>query len=118
MDSRWAAADTLASVEIELNPSESFNKISIFEYQDTKNLPDGFSQIRIPRIQKYSIDILQDGQWQTIFLSDEPMGDCKVVKLAVSYTTSKLRFKVLKATAPPSIYELSVIDMPSAQAEL
>jgi len=118
MDSRWAAADTLASIEIALNPSASFNKITIFEYQDTKNLPDGFSQVRIPRIQQYSIDILQDGQWQTIFLSDEPMGDCKVVKLAVSYKTGKLRFRVLKATAPPSIYELSVIAMPSRHAEL
>ena len=118
MDSRWAAADTLASLEIALNPSASFNKITIFEYQDTKNLPDGFSQVRIPRIQQYSIDILQDGQWQTIFLSNEPMGDCKVVKLAVSYKTSKLRFRVLKATAPPSIYELSVIAMPYGHVKL
>ncbi|WP_449438398.1 hypothetical protein [Pedobacter steynii] len=98
---------------MELNPSESFNKISIFEYQDTKRLPDGFSQIRVPRIQQYSIDIMQNGQWQTIYLSDEPMGDCKVIRLPLSYNTGKLRLKVLKATAPPSIYELSVINMPA-----
>lgn len=109
MDSRWLAADTLASVEIELDPSESFNKVSIFEYQDTKKLPDGFSEIRIPRIQQYSIDILQSGGWKTIYLGDEPMSDCKVIKFPVSYKAGKLRFKVLKATAPPSIYELSVI---------
>lgn len=111
MDSRWAAADTLASMEIELNPSESFNKISIFEYQDTKKLPDGFSEIRIPRIQQYSIDILQNGQWKTIYLGDEPMSDCKVIKFPVDYKANKLRFKVLKAIAPPSIYELSIISM-------
>ena len=113
MNSRWAAKDTLAAIEMELNPSESFNKISIFEYQDTKRLPDGFSQIRVPRIQQYSIDIMQNGQWQTIYLSDEPMGDCKVIRLPLSYNTGKLRLKVLKATAPPSIYELSVINMPA-----
>ena len=112
MKSRWAAKDTLANVEMELNPSEPFNKISIFEYQDTKNLPDGFSQIRVSRIQQYSVDIMQNGQWTTIYLSDEPMGDCKVIKLPLSYNASKLRLKVLKATAPPSIYELNVINMP------
>ncbi|EDM37743.1 calx-beta domain protein [Pedobacter sp. BAL39] len=116
MDSRWAAKDTIASLEIDLNPQEPFNKISIFEYQDTKNLPDGFSQIRIPRIQKYSIDILQHGEWMTIYLGDDPIGDCKVVRFAQDYKTSRLRFRVLKATAAPSIYELSVIRMPEISA--
>lgn len=112
INSRWAAKDTLATVEMELNPSEPFNKISIFEYQETKRLPDGFSQVRVSRIQQYSIDIMKNGQWQTIYLSDEPMGDCKVIKLPASYNTNKLRLKVLRATAPPSIYELSVINLP------
>jgi alpha-L-fucosidase len=111
-DTRWAASDMDASIEMELNPNEAFNKISIFEYQDTKNSKDGFSQVRIPRIQSYSVAIIKDGEWQTIFLSDEPMGDCKVIRFPVSYKTNKLRFKVLKSSAPPSIYELSVINMP------
>ena len=117
LDSRWAAADTLASIEMELNPNEAFNKISIFEYQDTKELPDGFSQIRVPRIQKYSVAILQNGQWQTIYLGDEPMGDCKVIRFPYTYKTSKLRFKVLKATASPSIYEICVINMPEKKSK-
>ncbi|HEY1019521.1 MAG TPA: alpha-L-fucosidase [Sediminibacterium sp.] len=112
LDSRWLAADTLAEIIMELNPAEPFNKISIFEYQDTKNLPDGFSQTRTNRIQKYSVDIWLDGQWQTIYLGTEPMGDCKVIRLPRKYTTSKLRYKILKATAPPSLYELSVIHLP------
>ncbi len=110
LDSRWAAADTIASVEMELNPSEAFNKISIFEYQDVVELPDGFSQIRKPRIQQYSVDILQNGKWQTIYLGDEPMGDCKVIQFPRNYKASKLRFKVLKATALPSIYEICIIN--------
>ena len=113
MDTRWAAKELLASVEIELNPLEPFNKISIFEFQDTKNLTDGFSQIRENRIQQYSIDVLKNGSWVTIYLSDESMGDCKVIKFPRNYKTSKLRFNVLKATAPPSIYELSIINMPA-----
>jgi alpha-L-fucosidase len=111
LDSRWQAADTVAEVTIGLNASEPFNKISIFEYQDTKNLPDGFSQIRTNRIQEYSIDIWADGYWQTIYLGTEPMGDCKVIRLPRSYQTNKLRCRITKAAAPPSIYELSVIHM-------
>lgn len=117
LDSRWLAKDTLASVEMELDPTQRFNKITIFEYQDTKDLPDGFSQIRVPRIQQYSVDVMQNGQWQTIYLGDEPMGDCKVIRLPRSYTASKLRLKVLKASAPPSINEINVIDMPEKQSK-
>jgi alpha-L-fucosidase len=112
LDSRWLAADTLAELTIDLNSSGKFNKISIFEYKDTKSLPDGFSQIRTGRIEEYSIDILKDGKWQTIYLGTEPMGDCKVIRLSRSYQTKKLRLKIIKATAPPSLFELSVINMP------
>jgi alpha-L-fucosidase len=111
LDSRWQAADTLAEITMDLNPEEVFNKITIFEYPDTKNLPDGFSQIRTGRIQSYSIDILKDGQWHTIYLGTEPMGDCKVIRLPKRFQTSKLRVKILKATALPSLYEVSVINM-------
>ena len=110
LDSRWAAADTLASLEIELDPAAAFDKVSIFEYKDTKNLPDGFSQVRLPRIQEYAVDVFRDGRWETIYLGYEPMGDCKVIRLPASYKAAKLRFRVTKATALPSIYEISVID--------
>ena len=90
LDSRWTASDTLAELTMELDTAEAFNKISIFEYQDTKNLSDGFSQIRTGRVKEYSIDILDKGQWQTIYLGTEPMGDCKVISLPRNYKTSKL----------------------------
>ncbi|MGN7720527.1 alpha-L-fucosidase [Chitinophaga sp. 22620] len=112
LDSRWASADTLASLEITLDPAESFNKISIFEYKDTKDLADGFSQVRLPRIQEYAVDIMQNGRWETIYLGYEPMGDCKVIRLPKRYKTGRLRFRVTKAGNLPSIYELSVINMP------
>ncbi|WP_089904133.1 alpha-L-fucosidase [Chitinophaga arvensicola] len=111
LDSRWASSDTLASLEITLNPADAFNKISIFEYKDTKDLADGFSQARLPRIQAYAVDIQQNGHWDTIYLGDAPMGDCKVIRLPRRYQASRLRFRVTKATAPPSLYEISVIDM-------
>lgn len=111
LDTRWQCADSVGYVEIMLDAAQAFNKISIFEYQDEKDGPDGFSQIRVPRIQEYSIDIWVKGEWKTVYLSDEPMGDCKVIHLPVPYQTSKLRLNVLKSSGHPSITELSVMDM-------
>lgn len=111
LDSRWAAADTVASLEIALNPNESFDKISIFEYRDVEQLNDGFSQIRKSRIEEYSIQILQGKEWKTIYYGAESMGDCKVINFPESYKTAKMRFNVVKASALPSIYEINVIDM-------
>lgn len=109
LHSRWAASDTLAKLEIILHPEDSFDKITIFEFQDSKDGGDGFSNYRTNRIQSYCIEILINDKWKIIYLDDEPMGDCKVIRFPFSYKTPKLRFRVLRATAPPSIYEINVI---------
>ena len=113
METRWAAQDTLAELIINLNPNDKFNKITIFEYQDVKKSTDPkdiFSNYRFNRIQTYNIDIWTKDRWQTIYTDNRPMGDCKVIRFPVHYSTSKIRLKVTKATAPPSVYELNVID--------
>lgn len=109
MQTRWAAADTLATLEISLDEKQPFNKISIFEYPDIIQSNDKFSTYRTNRIQSYCIDILKDNTWKTIYMSEQPMGDCKVIHFPNAYKTSKLRFRVFKAFAPPSITELNVI---------
>ncbi len=112
MQTRWAASDTLAELIVELNPKDNFNKISIFEYQDTKklNANDEFSNERINRIQSFKIDIWKSNNWETIFSDDHSMDDCKVIKFRAFHNTSKIRFSVLKAKAPPSIWEFNVIN--------
>nr|WP_255724122.1 alpha-L-fucosidase [Terrimonas ginsenosidimutans] len=111
MQSRWASTDTVAEVVIGLDAAKPFNKISIFEYQDVANDADGFSQYRTPRIKRYAIDVMLDKKWITVYLGEDPIGDCKVIHFPVAYKTGNLRLRVLKATAPPSIYELNVIYM-------
>lgn len=113
MQTYWAAAstDTLAVLTIPLDEKKPFNKLSIFEYCDMKTASDGFSNIRTNRIQEYAIDIWKDGQWKTVYYADEPMGDCKVIRFPHLYSTSQLRLRVVKAIAPPAIYELNVIRM-------
>ncbi len=113
MQTRWAAKDTLAELVVELNPADKFNKISIFEYQDMrkgKNKDDEFSNYRTNRIEAYDIDIWKDNRWLNIYHDEASMDDCKVIRFPVFYQTSKIRLKVLRATAPPSIYEFNVID--------
>lgn len=111
MQTYWAAAktDTLACLTVSLDEKKGFNKITIFEYCDTKNGSDGFSNTRVNRIQQYSIDIWRNGKWLPIYCSDEPMGDCKVINFPKNYSTSQIRLKVLQATAAPAIYEFNVI---------
>lgn len=118
MQTRWAAADTLAELVVNLDAREEFDKVSIFEYCDAEAGSDGFSNVRHNRIRAYRIDIMQGGTWQTIYASDEPMGDCKVIRLPRRYATPQIRLKVLKATAPPSIYEFDVIDHHSRKIRL
>lgn len=109
MQTRWAAADTVATLSLTLDEKEPFNKISIFEYCDVKNGADGFSNYRTNRIKDYQIEIWKDGEWETIYRSDVPMDDCKVIHFPYSYRTSQIRLNILKASAPPSIYEFNVI---------
>lgn len=109
MQTRWAAIDTLATLTIELDETKPFNKISIFEYQDESYAKDGFSNIRSNRIQEYNIAIFHQNEWRTIYLDNESMEDCKVIRFPQSYRASKIRLEVTKALAPPSIKEFNVI---------
>ncbi len=111
LDSRWYAADTISSLEIKLNPLQQFNKISVFEYQDVKKSDDKFSNVRTNRIQEYNIQLLLQGQWNTIYMSDESMGDCKVIRFPKSYSGDRLKLNITKARDLPSIYEINVINM-------
>ena len=54
-------------------------------------------------------EILENNQWKCIYVSDELMGDCKVIHFPKSYQTSKLRLNITRSIAPPAIYEINVI---------
>lgn len=110
IETRWASADTTATIAITLDPKKKFDKIAIFEYCDITNGNDGFSTYRKNRITEYDVDIYNNGEWRCIYSSVDPMGDCKVIRLTHPYSAEKIRLNVKGATAPPSIYEINVID--------
>lgn len=109
MQTYWSANDKVVDLELFLDKMQPFNKITIFEFPDMKIADDKFSTLRTNRIESYCIDIWKNNSWITIYKSDDPMGDCKVIKFPYAYRTSKLKLRVLKATAPPSIAELHII---------
>lgn len=108
MQTRWAADDVHAELVISFDGMKSFNKVVVFEHCDAMNSSDGFSNKRVNRIQSYRIDIWKDGDWECVYVSDEPMGDCKVIRFPYIYQTDKIRLKVLNASLPPSIDEIYV----------
>lgn len=109
MQTQWRAADSIATLTVLLNPKEPFNKVSIFEACEQHVESDGFTTTRVNRIQNYNIEIWRNNRWECIYVSDEVMGDCKVIKFPRSYQTSKIRLNVTRATAPPALYEFNVI---------
>lgn len=109
MQTRWASSEMNPTVEFELEPGSSFDKITIFEYCDTEAI-DNISNRRKNRIQAYTIESMRDGKWETIHVADSPIGDCGVIRLPHSVKADKIRLNITKSVAPPSIYEFSVID--------
>ena len=106
---RWASRDTVAQLEVTLPEGENtFDRIAIFEYMDEAVAPDGFSRKRANRITSYSIDAFNNGEWQAIYVSTEPMGDCKVINFAVPQHAEKVRLDIKHSTNPPSIHEFSI----------
>lgn len=111
MISRWASHELTPILELTLDPDEMFNKIAIFEYLDETRAADNFTSIRTNRIKRYSISLHRAGKWETIFASDEPIGDCKVIRFPERYSGEKLRLTVHEATDFPSIRELHLISV-------
>lgn len=111
MLSRWASEELTPKLEIALSPADRFNKITIFEYLDDVRGADYFTSTRANRIRRYSIDIATpDGDWESIYVSDEPMGDCKVIEFPRHYSTGRVRLNVLDASDHPSIHEILFTD--------
>ena len=109
MQTRWASQSAPAQLTVDMEKEVTFSKIVIFEYQDSKQGADGFSNVRTGRITDYTIDIYHDGKWETIYVGDEPMGDCKTIRFPHSYQASKVRLNIRGASAAPSIWEFEVL---------
>jgi alpha-L-fucosidase len=107
--SRWAAKDVPASITLSPAQSFEFDRISIHEHAEMKDLGDGFSQLRAFRVQEYAIDALQGVEWTTIH-TGTGIGAARVIRFDRKHTAAKLRLRITKASGPPSIHLITVSD--------
>ena len=106
---RWAAKTTPASLTLSPEKPFVFDRISIHEYANMKDLGDGFSQQRTFRVEEFIIDALQNGAWTTIHTGQE-IGAARILRFDHKITAEKLRLRITKASAPASIYQITVAD--------
>lgn len=106
---RWAASATPASLTLSPAKPFVFDRISIHEYADMKDLGDNFSKQRTFRVQAFTVEALQDGVWNTIHTGQE-LGAAKILRFDQKITAEKLHLRITKASAPASIYLITVAD--------
>jgi alpha-L-fucosidase len=103
----WMAEKDTAILTIDFEKTVTFNRISLFEKYNEKQLGDGFSVLHLFAIQEYSIDIYDGNKWTTIFMGDE-IGACKLIHLPTIHKAQKIRIQILKASKPAGLFHFSV----------
>lgn len=107
LETRWAAKDKTATLEITFDSVKTFDTIAVFEYAGMKSLGDGFSYERNFRIEHFNIEVSDTREWKAIHVG-KTVGDCLKISLPERVRASALRINILDATAPPSICHVSV----------
>lgn len=106
LETWWQATDTEVNIVFDIPMQKAFDQLVIMEAADIEDLKDGFSKIRRFRIQEYSIDVMQNGQWETIY-SGQEIGACKTIHLPKKMNANSIRLSIKKASAPPKINHIS-----------
>ncbi len=107
IETAWMAAKDTASLTIDFDKPVSFDRISLFESYEEKELGDGFSIIHNFAIEEYNIETFDGVKWATIYAGDK-IGACKIIKLPVTHTAQKIRINILKASKPAGLFHVAV----------
>ena len=107
LETWWAAGDSIASLEMELN--KKINRITIMEQPDMVNLKDGFSTIRNFHIKKFSVEIWNEGAWESVYKGTE-IGACKIIPLSKYVNAAKIRLNITDSRGIPAISHFAVSD--------
>lgn len=95
---------------IELTPANAitFDRITLVEHADMKDLGDGFSSERNYRIRKFTIEALVSGEWKPIH-EGTSVGSALAIKLPRT-TAAKLRLTITDASDKPSFDAIGAFD--------
>ena len=109
LETYWEAKQPAASLEIDFGKAITFNRVSIMENAEMKDLGDDFSSIRIFRIGNYELQAYTDDKWTSFFKGDS-IGACKIIKLSMPLTAQKIRLTILDAGGAAGINHISVAE--------
>lgn len=109
LETYWTANDSVADLEISFDTKVVFDRVVLFEKPEMKDLGDNFSKIRTFNIEEYELLSFSNGVWDTFYTGDL-IGAAKIIKLPTKLAAEKIKLKILKSKANPSIYHISVSD--------
>ena len=109
LQSRWSSQKDQASLEITFDSKIKFDRISLFEYGEMKQVSptDYFSKEFKYRIKKFNIEAFDGKQWQVIHVGSQ-IGACRIIRFPEKMTVGALRINVLISDGPPSLYHVGV----------
>jgi alpha-L-fucosidase len=110
--SRWASKDNVASITLIPKKPFRFDRVVLHEYAEVRLLGDGFTQAHTFRVQEFTLDAFEKGTWRTVHTGKE-IGAAKIIRLNPLQTAERLRVRITKASAPPSLHRIAVSDMRS-----
>jgi alpha-L-fucosidase len=109
IETAWIAAKDTSSLTIDFNAQVSFDRISLFENYDERELGDGFSIIHTFAIDEYCIQAYDGTRWTTVYMG-EKIGACKIINLPSIHMANKIKVTILKANKPAGLFHVSVSD--------
>jgi alpha-L-fucosidase len=107
MESYWLAAENKSALEITLDKTKPFNRVTLLEFADMKELPGGFSTLRSFRVKSFTVEVYNGAAWQLIH-AGTGIGSCLSIRLPKYISGKKLRISILDATQPAGLYHVIV----------
>ena len=108
IETSWRAAETNATLMITPAQPITFDRLSLVETADMKDLGDGFSQERHYRVEGFTIEVRTEAGWNQIY-AGQGIGATLSLKLPRT-TASALRLTVLAASGLPGFDHIGAYD--------
>ena len=108
IETSWRAATVPAVLEISPAKPVTFDRLTLVETADMKKLGDGFSQERLYRAQRFTIEARTQSGWQPIY-AGQKIGAALSLKIPRT-TAAKLRITIQAATGPVGFDHIGAYD--------
>ena len=111
IETGWrAAATNAANVVLEITPAApiTFDRLSLVETADMKDLGDGFSQTQQYRVQRFRIEALTQAGWKNIY-EGQTIGATLALNVP-RLTATKLKLTIIEAAGPVGFSHIGAYD--------